>query len=139
MVRMLLSKPAALLLILLMAAGSIAMWVAVPVAWLWLASRLSEGSQPSLGPYVLVIVGIPVSMLVIGKLLARLNGAYAAVTGRSSRVRVILPWQRSMRDTPGSGRETTVLDVVMVVSVALAVVAFGIWFFLLAGSSLPSP
>jgi len=31
-----------------------------------------------------------------------------------------------------------VLDVVMVCSVALAVVCFGVWFFLFAGSSLPT-
>jgi hypothetical protein len=31
-----------------------------------------------------------------------------------------------------------VLDKVMIVSVALAVVAFAVWFFAFAGSSLPS-
>ena len=47
-------------LILLMAIGSIAMWVAVPVAWLWLGSKLQDGSSPELGPYLVVIAGIPV-------------------------------------------------------------------------------
>ena len=31
-----------------------------------------------------------------------------------------------------------VLDKVMIVSVVLAVVAFGVWFFAFAGSSLPT-
>ena len=45
---------------------------------------------------------------------------------------------RSMRDGRDSGRGTTVLDVVMVWSVALALLCFGVWFFAFAGSSLPS-
>jgi hypothetical protein len=32
----------------------------------------------------------------------------------------------------------TVLDVVMVISVAIGCAAFGIWFFFFAGSSLPT-
>jgi hypothetical protein len=138
MVRTVLGTPAALLLILLMAIGSIAMWVVVPVFWLWVGSRLSEGSQPSLGPYALVIAGIPISMVVIGKLLSWLNRAYAVVTGRSSKVRVTPPWRTSMRGERRSTRQATVLDVVMVVSVALALAAFAVWFFAFAGSSLPS-
>jgi hypothetical protein len=137
-VRTVLGKPAALLLIILMAIGSIAMWVAVPVFWLWLGSKLSEGSQPSLGPYVLVLAGIPISMVVIGKLLSALNRAYAVVTGRRSKVRVTPPWRKSMRGERGSTREATVLDVVMVISVSLALAAFAVWFFAFAGSSLPS-
>jgi hypothetical protein len=138
MVRTVLGKPAALVLILLMAIGSIAMWLVVPVFWLWVGSKLSEGSQPSLGPYVLVIAGIPITMVVIGKLLASLNRAYSAVTGRSSKVRVTPPWRKSMRGERGSARQATVLDVVMVISVALALAAFAVWFFAFAGSSLPS-
>jgi hypothetical protein len=138
MVRRALSKPTALLLILLMAVGSIAMWVAVPVFWLWLGSKLQEGSQPTLGPYLLILVGIPLSMVVIGKLLSRLNRAYGAVTGSAPQVRMQMPWHKSMRGERESGRPRSVLDVVMVVSVTLALIAFGIWFFAFAGSSLPS-
>jgi hypothetical protein len=138
MVRKLVSRPVALMLILLMAAGSVAMWVAVPVFWLWLASRLQEGSQPSLGPYVVVIAGIPISMLVIGKILARLDRLYAVVLGAPRQQRIQASWQKSMRGERGSTRQRTVLDSVMVVSVSLALVAFGVWFFGFAGSSLPT-
>jgi hypothetical protein len=138
MVRTIVTTPAALLLILLMAVGSIAMWLVIPLAWLWVGSQLSEGSQPSLGPYVLVLVGIPVSMVIVGKVLSTLNRAYSAITGRSSNVRVTPPWRRSFRDERGSGHQATVLDVVMIISVSLALTAFGVWFFAFAGSSLPS-
>lgn len=138
MARRALSKPAALMLILLMAAGSIAMWVVVPVAWLYLGSQLQKGSTPSLGPYVLVLAGIVVSMVVIGKLLGWLDRVYAIVIGVSRQQRIQAPWHKSMRGERGSGRQRTVLDGVMVVSVGLALLVFGVWFFAFAGSSLPS-
>lgn len=128
----------ALILIALMAVGSVAMWVAVPIFWLWLASKLQEGSQPSLGPYLLVIAGIAISMLAIGKLLARLDRLYAVVLGAPRQQRIQASWQRSMRGERGSTRRRTVLDSVMVVSVGIALVAFGVWFFGFAGSSLPT-
>jgi hypothetical protein len=43
-----------------------------------------------------------------------------------------------MRGERESGHPRTVLDVVMVISVAIAVVASAIWFFGFAGSSLPT-
>ncbi|MEZ5122448.1 MAG: hypothetical protein R2736_12870 [Solirubrobacterales bacterium] len=138
MVRKLVRRPVALILIALMAVGSVAMWVAVPIFWLWLASKLQEGSQPSLGPYLLVIAGIAISMFAIGKLLARLDRLYAVVLGAPRQQRIQASWQRSMRGERGSTRRRTVLDSVMVVSVGIALVAFGVWFFGFAGSSLPT-
>jgi hypothetical protein len=44
---------------------------------------------------------------------------------------------RSMRAERVSTRRGGVLDRVMIASVALAILAFGIWFFAFAGSSLP--
>jgi len=121
-----------------MAVGSVVMWLAVPVFWLWLASRLVQTSQPTLGPYVMVLIGIPLSMVVLGKLLARLNRVYGEVTGTAPRVRVRLPWMRSMRGERAGERPRTILDVVMVCSVAVAVLVMAVWFFAFAGSSLPS-
>jgi hypothetical protein len=77
-------------------------------------------------------------MVVVGKLLSTLNRAYSAITGRSSTVRVTPPWRRSLRAERSSGHQATVLDVVMIISVSLALTAFGVWFFAFAGSSLPS-
>ena len=48
------------------------------------------------------------------------------------------PWMRSMRGERDSTRKRGVLDTVMIVSVGLALVGFGVWFFGFAGSSLPS-
>jgi len=127
----------ALLLILLMAIGSIAMWLVVPIGLVYLASQLQDSSQPSLGPYLVVIFGLPIGMVVIGKLLGRLDRYYHKVTRTERDVRVQVPWMKSMRGERESGRPFRMLNVVMVVSVALAGVCFGIWFFVFAGSSIP--
>jgi hypothetical protein len=126
------------LLILLMAVGSVLLWIGIPVGWLYLVSRLVTSSRPSMGPYVLLIVGIPASMIVVGKALSKLNRVYGEVTGTTPTMRVRSPWMKSMRGERDSGRQRTVLDAVMVWSVALALLCFGVWFFAFAGSSLPS-
>src|ERR687886_77030 len=130
--RMIVRRPLALVLVLLMAAGSIFLWIVVPVGWLWIASHATQTSAPTLGPYLLVLFAIPVTMWVVGKLLFKTNHLYERLTGQASEVRVQLPWQKSLRDSPRSGRPPTVLDVVMIVSVAIALVAFAIWFFFFA-------
>jgi hypothetical protein len=131
------TKPAALLLIIVMALGSVFLWIVVPIGWLWIASHVTDTSAPTLGPYLLIIFAVPVTMWIVGKLLFRTNRLYERVTGTDSEVRVQLPWHKSLRDSATSDRRTTVLDVVMIGSVGIALVAFGIWFFLFAGSSLP--
>ena len=135
--RTVLSKPVALMLILLMALGSVFLWIVVPVGWLWIASHATNTSAPTLGPYLLVIFAIPITMFIVGKLLFRTNRLYERVTGQDAEVRVRLPWHKSLRDSANSGRRTTVLDIVMIASVSIALTAFGIWFFFFAGSSLP--
>jgi hypothetical protein len=128
----------AALLIVLMAIGSIVLWLGIPIGWLYVASRIAKSSQPSMGPYVLILVGIPASMVVVGKLLSRLNRTYGTVTGAAPVARSRSAWMKSLRGERDTSRPRTMLDVVMVWSVALALVCFAIWFFAFAGSSLPT-
>jgi hypothetical protein len=122
-------------IIALMAVGGLAMWIANPVLWLWITSRLQEGTQPSMGPYVLMLAGIVLTCVAIAKGLAALNRYYARITGSTPTVRVIVPWRRSLRGGRSARRETdgrlpvSVLDVIMVVSVVLAVASFSAWYF----------
>lgn len=132
------ARVAAIGLVVLMAIGSVALWLGIPLFWLWLASQLTDSTQPQMGPYALVAIGIPVSMFLFGRLLRGLNGAYGEITGRPPEVRVQLPWNKSMRAERAEPRPRTILDVVMMISVGLALVSFGIWFFFFAGSSLPA-
>lgn len=125
-------------LIALMSLGSLLMWVAVPILWLWIGSRLSTTTQGKIGPYVVVIIGIPVSMAVIAKVLGVLNRTYARMAGTEPTGRITRPWLRSLRGERGESHPRTVLDTVMIATVATAVVALAIWFFFFAGSSLPT-
>jgi hypothetical protein len=125
-------------LIALMAIGSIFLWLGVPFAWLYAASQIYDSSTPSMGSFVMVLVGIPLSMVVVAKGLGRLNRIYGEITHTTPQVRVVLPWHRSLRAEREGGYPATVLDVVMVCSVALAVVCLLIWFVVAAGNPLPS-
>jgi hypothetical protein len=130
------TRPIALVLVLLMAIGSVVLWIGIPVGWVWVASRTVKTSQPSLGPYLLVLFATPISMWVWGKLLFRLNSVYSRLTGQTHEVRTQLPWHKSMRGERVSQRPTTVLDIVMIVSVSIALTAFAIWFFTAARSPI---
>jgi hypothetical protein len=132
-----LTTPAALFLIALMAVGSVFLWIGIPVGWIYAVSRMVDSSQPSLGPYVLLIFGIPITMALFGKLLFSLDHVYARVTGQDSEVQFRAPWLKSMRGERNTSRRLTVLELTMVVSVSIALLGFAIWFFAFAGSSLP--
>jgi hypothetical protein len=129
-------SPAAIMLVALMALGSVVMWIGVPLGLIYLASMLADPPNPSMGPYLLVLIGLPIGMAVIGKGLGALNRAHIRVTGAETDA--YRPgWTRSMRGERKVERRNGPLDRVMVVSVALAGVAFAVWFFGFAGSSLP--
>jgi hypothetical protein len=126
-------------LIALMAFGSFVLWIGSPIGWLWIASQMQKDSQAvGFGPYVVVLAGIAITAVVLAKLLQRLNRVYGVVDGAGEPVRVVLPWHRGLRSENEGRPPRTVLDVVMVISVAIGFVAMAIWFFFFAGSPLPT-
>jgi hypothetical protein len=130
-------SPPAVMLVLLMAVLSVVMWIGVPLGLIYVASQLADSSNPSAGPYVLVLVGLPIGMAIVGKCLGTLDRLHGRLTGRQED-RHRATWLRSMRGERVSTRRGGVLDQVMIVSVGLALLVFGIWFFAFAGSSLPT-
>jgi prolipoprotein diacylglyceryltransferase len=121
-------------LIALMLVGSLALWLGDPVLWLWITARL-QSTQASMGPYALMLLGITLTAVAIGKGLSRLNRLYAEVTGTAPTVRIIVPWRRSMRDARHGGSSDDdarvpvgLLEVVMVVAVLIALIALALWF-----------
>ena len=120
------------LLVLLMAVGSVFMWIGVPVLWLFLASRLYESSQPSFGVYFGVLVAIAATMALMGKLLGILNRWHMALTDQLPQKREQTIWLKSMRGDATAKREHGILATVMAVSVGIALVLFGAWFLLFA-------
>src|SRR5262249_59873155 len=66
------------LLILAIFLGSLAMWIGLPLGWLWLVTRVVKGNPEA---YAAALFGCPVTMTLLGILLARLNGYYLRLTG----------------------------------------------------------
>ena len=120
--------------------AAFSLWTAIPLSWIYIASKLSHTQFPSGGPYAVVIVGIIASVVFVAWLIGRLNNLYVRITG-TNRLEPMRPtWLRSMRDTGparGSG-SVTVVEAVLMSSVMLAGVALTLWFFFLSGSPLPN-
>jgi hypothetical protein len=124
-------------LMALMAVGSVAMWTVIPIAGLWVASRLSDSyTQMGVAPLLAAAVGIPVAMAVAAKLLARVERLHMRITGTAPPSRVVPARRRSLGDS--RPERLTTLDRILVLSVLVAMVAMAVWFFAFAGSSLPA-
>jgi hypothetical protein len=132
-----LAKLGATGLVVLMVFFAMMLWLGIPLGWLYIGSQVAGSTQPSGGPYMLVAIGIVVSVIVDALILSRLNRAYQRITKSEGKVRIQLAWLRSLRGERTSGRPTTVLDIVMIGTVTVAAVAAAVWFLVFAGSSLP--
>jgi hypothetical protein len=116
-VREMLAGPASAALVLAMLFGCLLLWVGVPVGWLWIGSQVQASG--SLGTAMAVtMAGTILSIFILVLVLARLNGLHAELLERR---------RRTMR--------SSALEVILVSSAGIAVVAFGVWFFLFAGTS----
>lgn len=123
---------------LAMLLAAFSLWTAIPLSWVYIASKLSQTQFPSGGPYAIVAVGFVASVLIVAWLIGRLNSLYIRLTG-TNRLAPIRPgWLKSMRDTAPMQGSVTVVEAVLMSSVLLAALALTIWFFLLAGSPIPN-
>lgn len=125
------------LIVAAMLVGAFSLWTVIPLGWLWIGSQLVGTQEPQLWAYVLILIGIILSVAAMGKLLAVLNRRWLAIKGGDSyRPKIPLPWLESMRDQRHRQR-ATMLDMVLVTSALVAGVVLLIWFFVLAESPLP--
>lgn len=123
---------------LAMLLAAFSLWTAIPLSWVYIASKLSETQFPAGGPYAVVVVGILLTFVVVAWLIGRLNNLYVRLTG-TNRLAPIRPnWLKSMRDTAPVSNSVTVVEAVLMGSVMLAALAITVWFFLLAGSPIPN-
>lgn len=109
---------AALLVVSIMVLGSLVLWVGTPLLWLWIGSQI-EASTSSLGAAIgATFIGAVLTILLVAAVLARLSNFYRANCVA-----------RGMND-PGH----FVLEMVLVVSAGVSLVAFLVWFFFFAGA-----
>ena len=113
-------SPVSLFLIATMAVGSVVMWVGVPVGLIYLASRVADSPNPSMGPYLLIIIGLPVGMTIVGKALGAIDRYHGRITGLDDGKPQQAAWMKSMRGERERKRRRSVLDTVMIVSVGVA-------------------
>jgi hypothetical protein len=128
---------AAASLVVLMVLGSLTLWLAVPVAWLWLGSHIDESLDASLRAYAAIAVGVPVTMLALFLLLRRLDLAHQRLTGSEHGKRLAPAWRRSLSEERDLHAPTSALDIILAGTAITAVLALVVWFFFFAGSSLP--
>ena len=129
---------AAGLVFVAMLLAAFALWTAVPLSWIYIASKVSHTQFPAGGPYAVVAVGILVSVLFVAWLIGRLNDLYVRITGTNRLAPIRPAWLKSMRDTGSMQSNVTVVEAVLMGSVMLAALALTVWFFLLAGSPIPN-
>ena len=112
----------AVVLLSIMILGSIVLWVGMPLLWLWIGSQV-QGHTQSLGDALAVaFVGVVVSIVLLASVLSRLSDVY-----RSNCL-------ARGRGDPGH----VALEAVLVVSAAITMSAFAVWFFFFAGAA-PAP
>lgn len=103
------------LVLFMMVFGSLVLWAGVPAGWLWIGSQI-QGETGNIGTALLVMfVGVLVSVILLAMVLSRVNRRHNEL--------------REARGLP----PTNVLDRVLVITAAVAVVGFTIWFLGFAG------
>jgi hypothetical protein len=129
---------AAGLVFVAMLLAAFSLWTAIPLSWVYIASKVSHTQFPSGGPYAVVAVGIVATVLFVAWLIGRLNNLYIRITGTNRLAPIRPAWLKSMRDTGGPQSSVTVVEAVLMGSVMLAAAALTVWFFVAAGSPIPN-
>ncbi|MFL5823669.1 MAG: hypothetical protein ACJ764_09540 [Solirubrobacteraceae bacterium] len=107
----------AVLVVAIMVIGSLVLWLGTPLLWLWIGSQIEAHS--SLGAAVgATFFGAVLTIVLVAAVLSKLSNLY-----RDNQV------ARGQAD-PGH----VVLEMVLVVSASVSLVAFLVWFFFLAGA-----
>jgi hypothetical protein len=122
---------------------SINIWTGAPLLAVWVGSQV-QAAQDRLSMTALfaVVATLAVTVFALAWVLAWLNGRYDELTGRVPAAHQTSPWLRSMRGERESDirrkHGISAVERVVVISVVAAVLAFEVWFFFFAGSSLPN-
>jgi hypothetical protein len=109
---------------ILMAVGSVAMWVGVPAGWLWVAGQITSDQT---GHITLSVIGVPIAIILWARGLFWLNRLH---------MRVTMPrLMREIEEAPEDEEPRTIrgpLEPLLVGSLAVAIVAMAVWFFFFA-------
>jgi hypothetical protein len=119
--------------------GSLVFWIGIPLFWIWVAGQLTD-EYPSI--YLLAAAACPLTMIVWGWVLYRVNAVYLELTPPRSDAPGVQrsAWLGSLSgDRKPKRRQASLLDVSMIVSVIIALTAMAVWFFAFAHNTGPLP
>ena len=109
---------------ILMAVGSVAMWVGVPAGWLWVAGKITSDQAQHI---TLSVIGVPLAIVLWARGLFWLNRLY---------MRVTMPrLMRELEEAPEDEEPRIIrgpLEPLLVGSLVVAIAAMAIWFFFFA-------
>jgi formate hydrogenlyase subunit 3/multisubunit Na+/H+ antiporter MnhD subunit len=114
-------------------------WTGAPLLALWIGSQAVGQTVLSMKAVVIVIAVLAITVFALAVLLAWLNDTYRGLIARSPERRQP-QWLSHLGEEPAhtrAARALTPVEWITVISVPLAVSAFFIWFFFIAGSPLP--
>ena len=128
-------------LALVIVLGSAVLWIGVPIAGFWVAGQLFTDAVDFL---LFVLATIPLTMVLVGFALYRVNALYMALqdederrpASRSAWLVSSSDERRSLRLARGPRQ---LIDLAMTVSIITALVLMVIWFFFLAHQNLVTP
>lgn len=120
---------------------AINIWTGAPLLALWVGSRIVGAGALSMAAVFVVVAVLAVLVFALALALAWLNATYDHLTGRPGGRRR-LTWLRGMavddEDEMQPGVQTSPLELIVIFTVYVAVIALILWFFVLAGSPLPA-
>jgi hypothetical protein len=122
---------------------SINLWTGAPLLAVWVGSKVQGNlNNLSMTAVFSVIVVLAAMVFLLAFALTWLNAKYDELTGRPPAARHTSPWLRSMRDEREEDTRRkygiSVVERTVVICVVAGVLAFEVWFFFFAGSSLPN-
>jgi hypothetical protein len=124
------------------ALATVNLWTGAPLLAVWVGSQVQGGRVISLRGVVTVLVVLAVLAFLLGWVLAWLSAKYDELVGRPPTLARTSPWQRRMRGELDEHLRTryalSAPERVVAASVIAGVLAFEVWFFFFAGSSLPT-
>jgi ABC-type proline/glycine betaine transport system permease subunit len=116
-----LDRLASMFLLVLLAAGSLVLWIGIPYGLLWFFSRVTDSWN---GHFLMSLVLIPVAMALFAPALFWLNGLYLRVSGV----------RQDEEDDDADRRIRGPLELFLYMGMVAALIALTVWFFLYANN-----
>jgi hypothetical protein len=131
-----------MLIVIATALAAVNLWTGAPLLAVWVGAQAQGGRVLSLRGVVTVLVVLSALAFLLGWVLSLLSAKYDQLIGRPPTLARTSPWQRRMRGELDEHLRTryalSAPERVVAACVIVGVLAFELWFFFLAGSSLPN-